>query len=85
VAARDIILENHLKNASANATYIGKNTQNELINACGEEVLQHLIENVRQSRWFSIIFDEITDVAHREQMSISLRYVHNKTIREDFI
>ncbi|XP_025192639.1 52 kDa repressor of the inhibitor of the protein kinase-like [Melanaphis sacchari] len=85
VAAGDTKLENHLKNASANATYIGKNTQNELINACGEEVLQNLIEKVHQSRWFSIIFDETTDAAHREQMSISLRYVHNKTIREDFI
>jgi len=80
VATGDTIHENHLKNALGNATYIGKNTQNELIHACGEEVLQHLIEEVRQSLWFSIIFDETIDVAHREQMSISLRYLHNKTI-----
>lgn len=78
-------LENHLKNTSANATYIGKNTQNELINVCVEEVLETLIKNVHQSRWFSIIFDETTDAAHKEQMSISVRYVHKKTIREDFL
>lgn len=85
VASGDTNLENHLKNTSANATYIGKNTQNELINVCGEEVLQTVIDRVRQAHWFSIIFDETTDAAHREQMSISLRYVYKKTIREDFI
>jgi len=54
VAAGDTKLENHLKNASANATYIGKNTQNELINACGEEVLQNLIE---KSTSVSVVFN----------------------------
>lgn len=62
-----------------------KNTQNELINVCDEEILVILIKKVYQSCWFSIIFYETTDAAHKEQMSISLRYVHNKTIREDFI
>lgn len=85
IAAGDKKLENHMKNSSANATYIGKNTQNALINICGEEVQQIVIERVRQARWFSIIFDETTDIAHREQMSVSLRYVFGKTIREDFI
>lgn len=72
----DTKLENHLKNTSANATYIGKNTQNELINVCGEEVIETLKKNVHQSRWFSIIFDETIDAAHKKQMSISVRYVH---------
>lgn len=85
VAAGDTKLENHLKNTSSNVTYIGKNTQNELTNLCGEDVLKTVIERVRQARWFSIIFDETTDVDHRKQMSISLRYVYEKTIREDFI
>lgn len=85
VAAGDTKLENHLKNALSNATYIGKNTTNELINTCGEEILLTLIAKVHQSQWFSIIFDETTDAAHREQMSISLRYVHEGIIREDFI
>lgn len=40
-------LENHLKNIPANATYIGKNIWNELINVCGEEILHTVIERVR--------------------------------------
>lgn len=76
--AGDTKLENHLKNTS----YIGKNTQNELIDLCGEEILQTVIERVSQSRWFSVIYYETTDAEHREKMSVSLRYVYEKAIRE---
>jgi len=38
VDAGDKILEDHLKNAPANATYISKETQNELIVCCGEVI-----------------------------------------------
>lgn len=43
------------------------------------------VNHQRQSRWFSIIFDETIEAAHKEHMRISLRYVHNKTIREECI
>lgn len=92
IAAGDTKLENHLKNTSANVTYIGKNTRNELINLCGgEEVLQTVIKRINQYRWFSVIFDETTDAVHREQMrkfhreQIPLRNVYKKAIRENFI
>lgn len=85
IAAGDTNLEKQLKNVSANATYISKSTQNELINCCGEEIQKIILERVRQAKWFSLIFDETTDASHKEQMSISVRYVHENICREDFL
>ena len=33
----------------------------------------------------SILFDETTDVSHTSQMSLTVRYIHESNIREDFI
>ena len=57
---------------------------NELIALVGQQVLRKLLEQIRAAFWFGIIADEPTDVSHKEQMSISIRWVDmDYTIHED--
>jgi len=68
VTAGDTVLQNHLETASSRATYISKTVQNELITCCGEEILSIILKRVEDSRYFSILFDETTDVSHTSQL-----------------
>jgi len=68
-------LKNHLDTTSSRATYISKTTQNELLNCIGEEIQLQIIKNVNEAKFYAVIFDETTDIAHREQLSLSIRYI----------
>ena len=86
VRGGDVVLEDHLKKCPKNASYISKTTQNEIINCCGQVITETIIDEVKQSRFFSIIADEAADCSNKEQMSLVLRFVDsNFNIREDFI
>lgn len=85
VAAGDKLLEEHLKNSASKATYVSKTTQNELIECCKLEIQHEIINRVEKSGPYSVIFDETTDASGIEQLSLSLRYVHDEKIREDFV
>lgn len=49
VDAGDAILNDHLQNSSANATYISNRIQNEFINICNQVLLEHIIKDVKES------------------------------------
>lgn len=85
VVAGDKLLEEHLKNAASKATYVSKTTQNELIECCKLEIQHKIISRVKKSGPYSVIFDETTDASGIEQLSLSLRYVHEGKVREDFV
>ena len=57
--------------------YISPEIINESITSMGQGVLRKILAEVCTSLWFSIIVDEATDVAHNEQMSVSVRWVDN--------
>ncbi|XP_040275821.1 52 kDa repressor of the inhibitor of the protein kinase-like [Bufo bufo] len=84
VASGDKMLEK-LLTASSRATYISKSTQNDLIKCCGDEICTIIVGRIKEACYFSVIFDETTDISHIEQLSINFRYVYNGSIREDFI
>ena len=83
--AGDNNLRRHLESAPSNATYISKHTQNELIYCCKEEIQSTILRRVKEAQFFSVIFDETTDISSICQLSISLRYLHERVLREDFI
>lgn len=85
VASGDKELERHLQSASSRATYISKTTQNELIKCCGEEICESVVSKIKEARFFSVLFDGTTDISNIEQLSLSFRYVHRGSIREDFM
>ncbi|XP_065684766.1 zinc finger MYM-type protein 1-like [Hydra vulgaris] len=75
VDAGDLILKEHLLSAPKNSTYISKTIQNKLIECCGNAVEEVLLNDIKKSKYFSIIADEASDCATIEQLSIVIRYV----------
>jgi hypothetical protein len=49
-------------------------------------VLRKICEKIRGNKWYSIMADESTDVANKEQFTLCIRSVdENLKDREDFI
>ncbi|XP_025191589.1 uncharacterized protein LOC112591873 [Melanaphis sacchari] len=85
IRSGDVNLKKHLENTSSRATYIGKNIQNELLDSIGSVIKSQIVKNVQNSTVYSILFDETTDISCIEQLSLTLRYVINNEIHEEFI
>lgn len=87
VESGDEILKTHLSTASKKATYISKETQNDLIQLCGAEIANQIANQVKAAKYFAIIADETTDSSHREQLCLCIRYVDEShaTVREEFL
>ena len=82
----DKVLENHFKTCPKNATYRSKTIQNKLLGCCGEQIIEHIINEVKEAKFFSVLADEVSDVSSKEQMSMVLRYVDKAGhIREAFV
>ncbi|XP_075063917.1 52 kDa repressor of the inhibitor of the protein kinase-like [Mixophyes fleayi] len=78
-------LANHLENTHSNAAYISENTQNQLTECCAEEIRRVILERVKESKYYCVIFDETTDISHSSQLSLCLSYVYKNQRHEDFI
>lgn len=85
VEAGDNVLKEHLISTRSNATYISKTTQNAIVEACKEEIQEVILSRVKEAELFSFLLDETTDVSHTSQLSLSIRYLFNGTIKEDFL
>ena len=84
-AETDNILSEHLKNSPRNARYTSKTIQNELIEVVGKYICNEIIAEVKKSKYYTVIVDEVTDISNKEQLSICLRYVYYGTVKEVFI
>ena len=89
VDAGDKNLQKFLTDAPGNALYTSWQTQNEVIKICGNQIIKHIVANVKRTGVFSVIADETTDNSTQEQLALCLRYVDRAegcyTVREDFI
>jgi len=85
IRSGDVNLKKHLENTSSRATYIGKNIQNELLDCIGSVIKSQILKNVQKAGVYSIMFDETTDISCVEQLSLTLRYVINNEVHEDFV
>ena len=83
-AEHDHVLAQHLERAPQNATYTSKTIQNEMIDVIGTAIRNNITEEVKSSKYYSIIADEVTDCSNKEQLSLSLRYVTDENVREMF-
>jgi hypothetical protein len=43
------------------------------------------LHRVSHSRYFSVLFDETTDMSHTSQLSLTVRYAYDGGVREDFL
>ena len=83
-AETDDILRRHLDNAPRNARYTSKTVQNELISIIGNRIRTDILSEVKQAKFFSVIADEVVDIANKEQLSVCLRYVFDICVKEVF-
>nr|XP_058957123.1 52 kDa repressor of the inhibitor of the protein kinase-like [Pocillopora verrucosa] len=86
VDSGDQTLQQHLDTAPRNATYISKTIQNEMIATVGAHILNDLSQEIRNSKYFSVMADEAADISNKENVSVVIRFLDTtKTIREEFI
>lgn len=78
----DPIIAEHLNNVQKSKdfklhmpSYLGNKIQNEIIALLSEEVVKHIISNVKKAKYYSIILDCTPDVSHVEQISVIARFV----------
>lgn len=81
----DQTLKNHLETSSSTSMYISNTIQNQIIEICGLEILDKIVTKIKKSKFYSIVFDETTDISHKSQMTLVIRYLENKEIKEDFV
>lgn len=85
--AGDQVLEEHLKSCPKNAMYTSAKVQNTLIECFGHLIQRKIVEKVKESKFFSVLADETTDISQKEQFSLCVRYVDfdDCMIKEDFL
>ena len=82
----DQTLQHHLKTAPRNATYISKTIQNEMTTTVGAIIVNNLSQEIRDSKYFSIMSDEAADISNKENLSVVIRFLDStKTVREEFV
>ncbi|KAJ8874146.1 hypothetical protein PR048_024988 [Dryococelus australis] len=59
------------------------NLKNELIECCGEEIVNTIVKKMHDAGEYSIIFDKTADVSHRSQLSLSIQYVSKEGDAEE--
>lgn len=57
------------------ARYFSPQIQNELIDICGEVIVEKLVQKVNEAQCFAILADETTNIAGIEQFSLCARYL----------
>ncbi|KAM3624160.1 uncharacterized protein V6R79_019961 [Siganus canaliculatus] len=91
MAKFDPVLRDHVRRIDSGAehvTYLGKTIQNELITCVSDKILDTMVSEIKDSKYYAIILDCTPDVSHQEQMSVVVRTVNlGKTpeIKEHFL
>ena len=79
MANYDVILAEHLqrgKEKPKSVTYLSNRSQNEIIGLLGETIKKKLISEIKDAKYFSIMLDSTPDIAHEDQDSEIVHYVH---------
>ena len=80
------VLKEPLSRCAKNATYLSKNIQNELLSLIPSNIIDQVVVNIKQSKYFSILADEAVDISNKEQMPVVIRYVDSECcIHETFV
>ena len=74
VRESDDFFDKQLSSRPGNAHYLSPESQNDLIEAIGDEVLSFIIDEATNAQFFAIMMDETTDLSHLEQVAIVVRY-----------
>jgi len=83
-ACNDQTIYEHIRYVGRNSTYISPRIQNDRCDAMGASLEKTIVAEVKEARFFSLLADETTDGSTKEQLTICLRYVKDRSICESF-
>ncbi|KAF0714077.1 zinc finger MYM-type protein 1-like, partial [Aphis craccivora] len=91
ISRHNSTLSSHL-NSNSKIKYLSKTITNEVLETLALETKSLIIKQYKKAKFFTLLADSTTDVAHLEQMAILLRYVQidpeceqSIVIKESFI
>lgn len=76
IAKFDPVLKDHIRRIDSGIqhnTYLGKTIQNELIECVSDKIIEVMVAEIKDCKYYSIILDCTPDVSHHEQMSVVVR------------
>jgi hypothetical protein len=85
LAKHDAIIAKKMLHGPQNARYTSKDIQNELIAVMADLVRDQIVDEVKESGYFSICVDESKDISKKEQIALVLRYYFDCSIKESFL
>lgn len=84
MAKFDPVMKQHVSRVESGAGshihYLGKTIQNELIDTISSRIIKRIVEDIKTSKYFSIILDCTPDLSHKEQLSVIVRIVSQEGI-----
>ena len=83
-AETDEFLQRHLQNVPRNALHTWKTIQNEMIDKIGSHICKMILAEVKKAKHSSVIANDVTDIANKEQLSVTLCYFFNGCVKEVF-
>jgi len=51
----------------------------------GDAIQKQILSGISQCKYFSILADETTDVSQREQLCLSVRFIKDTKVHEEFL
>lgn len=90
----DSLLKAHLTRSvktPGTPSYLSPEIQNEIIHLMAEQVRDNLLTKIRKAKYYGILVDSSPDLAHREQLSLIVRYIDidyelkEACVRESFL
>lgn len=79
LAKFDPFLEEHVRRygnpGRGKVSYLSSTTYEELINILGSKVLEKIVAEIKEAKYYGITVDSTPDVSHTDQLSIVIRYV----------
>lgn len=81
----DITLQAHRETCPRNATYESYSTIVELLASISKTLENSLLYSLKGSVYYSIMVDESTDVASKEELSVCARWLHHNKPVEHFL
>ena len=69
-----------------NATYKSKTIQNQIIGVLKDYVQEKIVNEVKKTKYFSVMADEAGDISGKQQMAFILRHLNSENvIKEEFL
>ena len=59
--------------------------QNQILSLMGDAIQKQILSDISQCKYFSILVDETTDVSQTEQLSLSVRFIRDTKVHEEFL